>query len=156
MKDIEQLDGDSEFKNTIVNEFKRVVIKEIKGIDVSYKKYKLIEKSGVLDKYSNNQIKAASKFFDYSGAKLVVKIPIFEKILSISFLVFAIFIIIISILIYALTLSTSGTILRYVLLMGTSILTMVCGFYIISEHSAPANVARLIKNDLEREVNILP
>lgn len=79
LREIDSLKLDSEYKNTIEEEYKRILLEEIKGFGITPYNNKIIMESGILDHYTNSHIKLAYPFFDYSNSKLSIKINWFEK-----------------------------------------------------------------------------
>jgi hypothetical protein len=153
MKIIQELDLlklDEDFKKSIIDEYKRLVIKETKGLNMAYFKYKAIIDAGLLNKYSNSQIKIANGYFEYPESGLGVKVPWYEKAISIFYSVLAFSLIGLGSAVLIMALDDSHNLLRYFLLIGFSILTTLFSFFTISTYVAPVNVALMIKKDIEK------
>ncbi|TAH25520.1 MAG: hypothetical protein EAZ07_06985 [Cytophagales bacterium] len=151
LKETDALKIDSEFKDILIDEYKNLVIRDLRGIDIPFKKYIAILESGLLDKYSNSQIRISNRFFEYSGKKLNVRIPRFYKVIAILNFVLSIIFIALGLALFLYTINSDNDydLLRYFSLAGFSLLTLIFGFFMIDSFVAPINVARLIKKDLD-------
>jgi hypothetical protein len=142
LKEIEVLNLEEvEFKKNVINEYKRVVIKDIKGIDVASEKYEMIVKSKILDKYSNSQIRIASRFFTYKEAGLVVKIPWFENVFAIFSFSLSIILLLLGMALFFIAISAEKKFLQQMGGIGGAILVMVFSFYWIFVFVTPVKIA---------------
>ena len=151
IQEVELLKIDENFKKSIIDEYKRFVVKAIKGIDIAPDKYKAIIDSGLLNKYSNSQIKISNRFFEYPENGISVKIPWIETVVAIFYSVFALILIVLGSAILLVAMNNAQEIWRYLVLIGFSILTTAFGFYTISVFVAPVNVARIIKKGMVKK-----
>lgn len=149
LKEVIGLNLDEEFKAHVLEEYKRLVIHELKGFEVSSEQFKMIEDSRISNKFSNYQIKIAEQYFKYDKDKLEVKISGIQKFIFVSFFLVAVTLISIAFyLIFIIEGMNNWKI--YFTIMGFAIITLLSGYYLVKIFVAPVNIAHLIKKELKK------
>lgn len=152
LNEIDTLKIDNDFREIVIQDYKRVVLKETKGLNVSVINYSEILKSGILNKFSISQIKKACSFFKFDKGFYVkigyedVFIGFFYLLLSLIYMLFTGAYLIFQITMYRDMVQTVWSI-------GYFAIAAILGMYLISMFFVPLTIAYKIKRELALVIN---
>ena len=150
LNEIDYLKLDNSFRQIIIEEYKKQVLFEVKGLNITSRNYEIIVGSRIQDLFTKSQIIIANRFFTYSDNKIVIKIPWIDKFLAILYFIISMISIVSGFVFLMYNINENHVLLRYFSILGFSLLTMMYGFFSISIFVTPVNVAFMIKRKLKK------
>lgn len=150
IKEMNYLKSNNQLKAAIIADYEKEVINDLKGIYIKPGDYLSLKETGIFDnKFTNTQIKMASKFISFTKDNISVSIPWYESLKSWSVLVSSFFVILFGALTLFFLAPKDTSNLQTGLIILSSLFSMILGFSLIWNFSAPANVAKMIKKEIE-------